>query len=93
MREDRVLPIKGVFDLLVRILEQESRLRYIVEILNHYAKQNASSREFMTNILPQVTQALEAMVRDGWVTASYDRTQPLAKLDSGFAGFHRNSDQ
>jgi len=91
-RDGRVLPIRGVFELLVSILEHESKLRNIVEVLNYCAQQNAKNRDFVQNVLPQVTQALEAMVRDGWVRASYDPKQPLATLSSGFSGFHANKD-
>jgi len=91
-RDGKVLPIRGVFELLVGILEHESKLRNIVDVINYCAQQNTNNPDFMRNVLPQITQGLEAMVRDGWVEGSYDPAEPLAKVSSGFVGFHPNTD-
>jgi len=92
VRDGKVLPVRGAFEVLVRILERESQLQSIVAMLNYFVEQNAADPEFAKNILPQMAPALEAMVNDGWIEASYDRRQPLAQLSSGFAGFHANQD-
>ncbi len=91
-RNNRVLPLRGVFELLVKVLENESRLPFIVQTLNLYAQQNAKNPYIAQHILPQIAPALEAMVRDGWVTGTFDSKQPLANLSSGFSGFHANTD-
>ncbi|HWD37448.1 MAG TPA: NAD(P)/FAD-dependent oxidoreductase [Fimbriimonas sp.] len=92
LRGGKTLPVRGVFELLVKVLEQEQKLRKIVELLNYYAYQNANNRDFVNNVLPQISPALEAMIRDGWIEASYDPREPLANLDQGFSGFHANKD-
>jgi len=90
VRENRVLPIRGAFELLVRFLEHESSLPIIVQMLNTYAEQHAGDQDLLRNVLPQIVPALEGMVSDGWVVASYDPSQSLASLGSRFSGFHPN---
>jgi hypothetical protein len=92
VRDGRVLPVFGTFEVLVKVLEVEWRLPHIVQMLGRMAEQHAKDPYFLKNILVPVAPSLEAMVSDGWVRASYDPKLPLAKLDGGFAGFHSNKD-
>jgi hypothetical protein len=64
----------------------------ILDALYRLGKMNENNKDFIQNVLTQVMPSLEGMVRDGWVRASYDRSQPLARLDAGFRGFHANQD-
>lgn len=92
LRDGKVLPIRGAFEVLVAILQHETRLPQILQLLNQVANQNVHNAEFLQNVLPQIAPALEGMVSDGWVKASFDPKVPLAKLASRFEGFHRNVD-
>lgn len=91
-RDGKVLPMRGAFEVLVKILERESRLKSIVAMLDQLSKEYAEDKGFQRNILSQVTTALEAMVDDGWIKASYDPHHALARVHSGFVGFHQNQD-
>jgi hypothetical protein len=92
LRAGRVLPIRGAFELLVSVLQHETALERIIGAISMLAQQRADDRNFVQNVLPQVAPALEGMVADGWVHASYDPRRPLATLDSRFAGFHPHRD-
>ncbi|AIE87559.1 NAD(P)/FAD-dependent oxidoreductase [Fimbriimonas ginsengisoli] len=92
VRGNRVLPIRGAFELLVQVLQHETRLQNILQAIMAVAQQRSSDRAFIQNVLPQVAPALEGMVNDGWVRASYDPREPLAQLNSGFPGFHRHQE-
>jgi flavin-dependent dehydrogenase len=92
VRGERTLPVQGAIELLVRILAHESKMACILDALYKVGQQNSENREFIEGVLTEVMPSLEAMIRDGWVRASYDPKQPLAQLDRKFSGFHPNKD-
>jgi len=83
IRDGKVLPLNTVFEFLVDILQQETRLPAIAGMIGHIARQHPNDEYFRTEILNWVTQAMEAMVWDGWVKASYDPSLPLMPLNAG----------
>ena len=72
VRGERVLPLRGAFDLLVGILQKSQRLPDIMDALNAVAVKRANDPKYAADVLSQVIPAMEAMVTDGWVTASLD---------------------
>jgi flavin-dependent dehydrogenase len=70
---DRQLPVSGGFRVALEILQKEATLSGIVQQL----------RQITSSMGPIVAltamEALESMLRDGWVTGTYDPTQPLLK--------------
>jgi len=90
-RGDRVLPISGEVDLLLNILQQESKIARVMGALTSIAQRNPQNPA-LAQILWNAPPALEAMIHDGWVTASYDRKQPLGKLVRQGTGFQWNRD-
>jgi len=91
-RGDRVLPITGEIDLLLRILQKESKLASIMAALTSIAQNNAANPA-LVNIVWSAPPALEAMIYDGWVKASYDPKLPLGKIARHGTGFRWNRDR
>jgi len=75
------------------VLQRESSLTGIFSIMNAEAQKRRSDPSFMQGVLPWLPQGLEAMINDGWVTASYDPSLPLARLDAGPAHTQWNRDR
>jgi len=91
VREGKVLPLRGHFGVLVQLLQRESRLPQIVEMISQMAKQRSGDPAAMT-FLSMLPEALEGMIRDGWIQASYDPKLPRARLVQQGTGFHLNRD-
>jgi len=91
VRDGKVLPLRGHFGILVQLLQRETSLPKIVEAMDHMAKARAADPVAMT-FLSMLPEAMEGMIRDGWITASYDPKQPRAMLTNSGAGFHLNRD-
>ena len=92
VRENRVLPLTGVFELLVKMLQHEKSLSRLRGWLDHLLQEHASNKDFVEGVAPKFSVALEAMVNDGWVKAHYDPQEPLSRPSAEFAGFHLNTD-
>jgi len=91
VRDGKVLPLWGHFGVMVRLFQQESRLPQIIEMMAHMARANASDPTSMT-FLAMMPEAMEGMIRDGWLRATYDPKLPLAQLKQAGTGFHLNKD-
>ncbi len=76
VRDGKVLPVGDAISLVLQVLKVETRLPSIVDICTQEAQRNRTNRPFL-DILSRFPRALEAMVHDGWVKASYDPTLPL----------------
>ena len=90
-RNKRVLPARGVYRFLVQTLTHTSQLNELMELIrSDWCRQpEAGPNGFCT-----VIEALEAMVNDGWVQASYTPEQPTLNLEDilGSTLFHKNTD-
>ena len=86
-REGKVLPIRGELEILVNILQRESRMVAVFQIFENYVQQKQGSR-----LLAYAALAIEAMIRDGWLIASYDDRLPSGRMVESYAGFRWNSD-
>jgi hypothetical protein len=76
-RGERVLPVSGVFEFLLDILQRDYRLPAIIHMIGSVAEKHKNDPEFRSTVQIWITQAMEALVRDGWVQASYDPQYPL----------------
>jgi len=90
-REGKVLPLQGHFGVLVQLLQRESSLPNIVRMMEQMAVQHAGDPTAMT-FLSMLPEALEGMIRDGWIRASYNPKLPLAQLFQQGTGFRLNKD-
>jgi len=88
VRDGKVLPIRDELEILVNILQRESRLVAVFQILENYVQQNPR----MSRLLGYAPQAIEAMIRDGWLIASHDDRLPSGSMDGSYAGFRWNRD-
>jgi flavin-dependent dehydrogenase len=77
VRGEKVLPLTGVFEATVGILQRNSSVSAIVANVQHLAQTHQANPEYMANVVVRIPEALEALVQDGWVKASYDPAQPL----------------
>jgi len=91
IRDGKILPVNGHFEILVNFLQIEGRLPVIVQQMAAMAETQGNDPEVMT-FLSMLPEALEGMIRDGWIKASYDESLPLARLVSDRTGFHLNTD-
>ncbi len=80
LRGKNLLPIRGVFELWIEILQRESRLPGILTRLNKLKEDNKDDKVFLSEVLGPSSSALEAMILDGWVDASYDPSLPLVPM-------------
>lgn len=93
VRDQKVLPLMGVIEFLVNILQRESKLPGILARLEEAAAKHAKDADFMFSVMNHVTLAMEAMITDGWVKASYDPSLPLAPVGGGSSQVRWNRDQ
>jgi flavin-dependent dehydrogenase len=86
-RGQRQLPLTGLYDLMFQVLCRESDLREIADIVWNVAQ----GKQFGDNpafVFSSAIEVLEAMVCDGWVSASLDETRPLLSVrfaEDGYA--------
>jgi hypothetical protein len=86
VRGERVLPIIGPIELIVEILQRHQALPAIIGNIQEIAKEKADDSDFMMKFILPIGQTLEAMISDGWVTASFDPSLPLAPLPPSISG-------
>jgi len=92
VRENRLLPVEGVFDFLLFILQRESNLPDILRRIRAEVPKHANDPVFRTSVQPFLSQGLEALVSDGWVHAKYDPSLPRVPLNPEIVHVHRNTD-
>lgn len=90
-RDGKVLPVDGVFEPVLNVLQREKRLEGIVNAFKSMG-QMATDEQQRTAIVVAALSALEALVFDGWVKASHDPNQPLLDLAVGYGAIHWNRD-
>ena len=91
VRNGKVLPLRGQFGVLVQLLQKESRLPVIVQNITLMAQQRSSDPVAM-GFLAALPEAMEGMIRDGWIIPSFDPRMPRARLSGAGTGFHLNRD-
>ncbi len=90
-RDGRVLPVRGQVGLLLELLAREPRMPAIIQQLQALERQHPT-HPVWEDMRAAGADTLEAMIRDGWIKASYDPGLPLVRLDSS-RGFQRNRDR
>lgn len=90
-RDGKVLPIQGHFEVLVNLLQKERRLPAIAQMMAQMAKERSHEPD-VRMFLSMLPEAIEGMIRDGWIRASYDPALPKVSLISDRTGFHLNRD-
>ena len=92
MRGAKVLPLTSVFETTVGILERNSTAADIIANIQYLAQQNYENAEYMANVVVRIPEALEVLIQDGWVKASYDPCQPLPPRAQRIESMHWNRD-
>ena len=90
-RNGKYLPLDGVFDLLVNILQKEKTSKGIVENIKQATEQLRSDPMSRHHMVISALRAWEALVLDGWVTASYDPTKESVDLTTEYTAISRNT--
>jgi len=90
-REGRLLPLDGLFDLMVNILQREKRSPGIVNMIKAAAENMRDDPALRHHIVISALRAWEAMVLDGWVTATYDPTVELVDLSSEYLAIRKTT--
>jgi flavin-dependent dehydrogenase len=80
LRGKNLLPLTGVFEVWVHILEKESRITEILKIWQSLSVANSGNEDFRKRYIMESSMALDAMIEDGWVEASYDPSLPLVPM-------------
>lgn len=92
VRNGKTLPMQGVFQLLIDVLETEHRLPLILKKVEMIASREPAHSDFHLHILPNVVPAIEAMVSDGWIKPGLDPSIPMAKPVAAVTGLRWNCD-
>lgn len=90
-RDGKLLPLVGVFEVIVDILGRASTVLEIARELQALDRANPGNRVFKTYVLDRVPVAFEALIAGKWVTATYDPKLPLAPANP-FVPMHWHQD-
>lgn len=93
VRNGKTLPLVGVFEAVVDILQRDSRIPGILECIRQLAENNQNNYEYMTGVILKIHEAFEAMISDGWIEASYDRAIPLPPVPHRLTYLQWNKDR
>ena len=91
-RDNKQLPLEGVYEMLFSILSRHSKLKEIISELNRISIQHQGDEFFKTWYINRVPVAFEAMIESGWVRASLDPSQPVMPIRSGGGAMHWHQD-
>lgn len=76
-RGDKVLPTIGFYGDVIRVLERESNMERILPLLMRTVDRYGVSGDRKIGLAYTLIQTLEAMVSDGWVVCSLDKSKPM----------------
>lgn len=91
-RGEKVLPLQDVFEVWVHILQKQSRLPGINREIGLLQKEHGANPLFREHVLQRLVSAMEALISDGWVRASYDPSLPLLPAPKDSAAVHWHID-
>lgn len=91
-RNGKYLPIRGVIEVLIDMLQLASKLPDLLSLIEKSAMIHQENIQFMEEIVLMIPIALEAMINDGWVVASYDPSLPLVEPPMPASGIFWNRD-
>lgn len=92
-RAEKVLPLNAEFGFCVHALQESPHLDDFVKKLVAEMERFRPQPELRTTLIRRTLQAFEALILDGWVTASYDPSKPLIDLSMTTIDIRRNTDQ
>jgi len=93
-RGERLLPLnRNSFGFLTAVLERYCHWPEINKAINGSVEHLRPNPELRITTIFRILQAFEAMVLDGWVTASYDPTLPLQDVTLTSDDIRANTDQ
>ncbi|CAN5398070.1 hypothetical protein BH11ARM1_BH11ARM1_10490 [soil metagenome] len=87
-RGSKVWPLSDVFDVWFTILSRQSKIPGINREIATMAQQHRSNPTFKQQILNRLVGAIEALITDGWVIASYDPSLPLLPKSPDNSSIH-----
>jgi len=91
-RGSRVLPIRGPFEFWIDVLQQAYKVTDMMDLVGKMVEARRSEPRFMEDVVYWLPSAMEAMISDGWVKASYDANVPLVPAGAGLPDVHWNED-
>jgi flavin-dependent dehydrogenase len=77
VRGNKTLPLTSVIETVVGILERNSKAADVIANIQFLAQTHQDEPEYMAKVVVKIPEALEAMIQDGWVDASFDPSVPL----------------
>ena len=92
VRGEKALPLAGVMQATLDILQLSSKLPDILQMIAKLAQHSQDDPDFMQNVVQLIPVALEGMIADGWVHASYDPALPLVAPPPMATGIYWNND-
>ncbi len=92
VRDGKVLPVTEVFEYIIHVLQQRNKLPDIMSLLKAEGERAAGNAR-LQGLIQQFPEALEAMIIDGWVTATYDESLPRFRVrqKGGFCGWNTDN--
>jgi len=81
-RGDSVLPYTGIWRQMIDILKAESDIKTIIERIQSIVASGSLGAASNTKVF-QFVQTLEAMLVDGWVLGSKNKSRPTLNLEAG----------
>jgi len=79
-RAERRLPVTGMFQRVISVLERYSDIQDISNSFKALAKKHSPDSADLTYVFSM--QALESMFADGWIVAKHNRKKPLLRVRS-----------
>jgi hypothetical protein len=92
VRGEKALPLAGVMQATLDILQLSSKLPDILQMIAKLAQHSQEDPDFMQNVVQMIPVALEGMIADGWVHASFDPDLPLVSPPPMATGIYWNND-
>ena len=92
VRDGKLLPLEGVFEVLVTILQRDPTAPGIFRQIDELRKANLGNDQFKVWVLNRISISLEAMITDGWVTPSHDPRFPLTSRNGSTGTVHWHSE-
>lgn len=92
VRGNRLLPLVGPVDVLVQVLQKETKMPGISAMLNQIAERHKGDKMYFEEVMQRLGVAMEAMIADGWVKASYDPSLPVPIDPRRESGISKNVD-
>jgi flavin-dependent dehydrogenase len=91
IRDGKILPVDGVFEPVLDILQRERDITRIVDRMKAFGDL-LPDEQSRSNAIVTMLSALEALVFDGWVRAAHRDGLPTLDLSVGYGAIHWHRD-